>query len=173
MRTLDDETIGTLMSVAYTRALRSPDPSTQNGAIIAVPPWMSPGRDAIIGTGCNTFPPGVKPRLERPAKYLFIEHAERMAISNVHQRSESRYMHESVMVCPWAACADCARAIVLSGIKTLIRHADPKVHGDWGDSINAGDIIMSEGGVTVINWDGQLHLPTGFTLLRDGKPLAP
>ena len=57
---------------------RSKDPHTQIGCVIAGPDKN------IRSTGFNSFPRGIKDdvpeRLERPEKYLWIEHADRNAI---------------------------------------------------------------------------------------------
>ncbi len=59
---------------------RSKDPNTQLGCIIVGP------NHEIRSTGYNSFPRGIRDdvpeRLVRPAKYLWIEHAERNAICN-------------------------------------------------------------------------------------------
>ena len=61
-------------------ALRSKDPNTQLGCVIVGP------NHEIRSTGYNSFPRGIRDdvpeRLVRPAKYLWIEHAERNAICN-------------------------------------------------------------------------------------------
>lgn len=54
--------------------MSSPDPSSQIGVVIV--PLASHKRVMA----CNTFPERVTPRLERPEKYAFIEHAERNGI---------------------------------------------------------------------------------------------
>jgi hypothetical protein len=69
--------------LAYQKATESPDPSTQNGAVIPYQPKCEPESDCCLVSACNTFPAGVhnKPdRLERPKKYSYIEHAERGVI---------------------------------------------------------------------------------------------
>ena len=59
---------------------RSKDPNTQIGCVIIGP------NHEIRSTGYNSFPRGIRDdvpeRLVRPAKYLWIEHAERNAICN-------------------------------------------------------------------------------------------
>src|SRR6478752_7606232 len=105
-----------LMRMAYQEALKSPDPSTQNGGI---------GLDSggtIIAKGCNDFTHGMEVTsdlFERPKKYAYIEHAERNVLFDSVWR-QSGHIH--TLVVPWAACADCARAIVQCGVHTLVRH---------------------------------------------------
>lgn len=134
---------------AYALALKSPDTSTQNGAIVF-------DRDrTIIGRGVNEFTKNIavtKDLLERPKKYSFIEHAERNAIYNCF----GSINRPSIMVCCWAACTDCARAIVQSGITMLIRHERIDTSGRWSESINWANDILTIGGVHVVSIEGIL-----------------
>lgn len=145
----DEDEARTLLRRAYRLALRSPDPSTQNAGIVL---------DAFgrpMGRGINTFTPGIEitpDLLERPKKYAYIEHAERMAIFDAFRHGGGPLY---TLVCPWAACTDCARDIVLSGVRTLIRHE----RGDspsWNQSIFDGDRIMNAAGVEIITVSGPL-----------------
>ena len=68
------------LSICKIVATRSKDPNTQLGCIVVGP------NHEIRSTGYNSFPRGIRDdvpeRLERPTKYLWIEHAERNAICN-------------------------------------------------------------------------------------------
>lgn len=95
---------------------RSKDPNTQIGCIIAGP------AHEIRTTGYNSFPRGIRDdvpeRLERPAKYLWIEHAERNAICNAARAGtplDGCTLYVEIM-----PCMDCARAIVQAGIKEVV-----------------------------------------------------
>ena len=150
-----------VMRAAYEVATESPDPSTQNGALIV--------RDAMIGghvgfeflaRGSNTFTRGMEStpeRLERPLKYTFVEHAERNAI--FHAASLGVNCTDMTMVCPWAACTECARAIVQSGIGKLVRHkqASDRSPERWIESIALADEILLASGIKIIEFDGVLH----------------
>ena len=150
-------------------ATKSPDPSTQNGAILVA----SLGR-LQISYGWNDFPPLVGKhdyRWERPIKYNFVEHAERNAIFRAVRCGENPY--GSTLYALWAACADCARAIVLCGIETLVRAKIP-VDGSyerWAESCKVGDRIMIESGVTIkeVDMAGLID----FDIRRDGEPWRP
>jgi dCMP deaminase len=134
---------------AYAVALGSPDTSTQNGAIVFDRDGM------LIGQGCNSFTAGTTVTaelLERPKKYAFIEHAERNAIYSATRVG----IPPATMVCAWAACADCARAIVQAGITSLIRHVREDTTGRWGESIEWGDEILRAAGVDIINVTDEL-----------------
>lgn len=159
------------LETVYRVAAQSPDPSTQNGAMLIHPL----AGQLFISLACNTFPQGVVPsadRLKRPAKYGYVEHAERRAIY-----TSARYgFHTSglTMVAAWAACADCARAIAQAGIVQLVRHsppADDKVSARWADSIEIGDTILRECGVEII--DVTDPIPEAPPILRDGRLWQP
>jgi dCMP deaminase len=97
-------------------AARSKDPHTQIGCVIA-----GPNRE-IRSTGYNSFPRGIRDdvpeRLERPAKYLWIEHAERNAICNAARSgtsTEGCTIYVEIM-----PCMDCARAVVQAGIVEVV-----------------------------------------------------
>lgn len=156
----------TPMRAALHEACHSPDPSTQNGAVT-----MRDGR--LVSAGANTFTMGTWKDLEvtpREEKYLYVEHAERMALFRAARQGEK----VDTLVAPWAACAECARAIVASGVKTLVRiplGGDPDPSTRWGASIIVGDEIMRNGGVTIIEYDS----PDGYggvQLRRDHKVLT-
>jgi len=148
----------------------STDPSTQNGAII-----VNPLIKEAISIGANRFPGKIinKPeRWERPIKYSYVEHAERSAI--YHAARTGRPTANCTMYCYWAACADCARAIILSGISRLVTH---KIimdisHERWKDTIELAFGMLKEAGVQLdqveepieeyqIRFNGELWTPNG------------
>jgi dCMP deaminase len=137
-----------LMQVAFSIALMSPDPSTQNSAFLVHP---DKARSLVPETiSVNEFPRNVRvtdERWVRPDKYLYVEHAERNALYNA-----ARYgiaTHGLIMVSPWASCADCARAIIQCGITTLVRFKMPPIQS-WQMSTDIGDTMFAEAGVKVI-----------------------
>lgn len=134
---------------AFEIAQESPDPSTQTGAVV-----VDNSTGALLGRGCNEFPRGVRhteERLQRPMKYNFIEHAERNAIFDVMKKYDFYQRGaEPVMYALWAACADCARAIIQAGIKKVYTHSFYNSTGhDWGGSIQAGFDMLEEAGIPV------------------------
>jgi dCMP deaminase len=154
-----------LMRMVLIIATQSPDPRTQNGAILA-----TPDGEALV-SGVNEFPKGVKntdERWERPNKYFYVEHAERNAIFTALRAGIPT--KGNVLVCPWSACADCARAIIQSGISTLIRLPSEN-HDHWEESCQKADEMFAEAGVTIIELTEPLDevLP----LLRNGQRWTP
>ena len=97
-------------------ALRSKDPNTQIGCVIVGP------AHEIRSTGYNSLPRGIRDdvaeRLERPTKYLWMEHAERNGIYNAARAGTATQgctIYVEIM-----PCMDCARAIVQAGITEVV-----------------------------------------------------
>lgn len=142
------------LAYAYIQARQSPDPSTQNAAVL-----VGPNGDLWPGIADVNRPTDKWVMREgdwdRPRKYALVEHAERNVIylaSFFGQQTRG-----CTMVACWASCADCARAIVQSGISRLIRHKrDP--YGQWDESIALGDQIMKANGVEIIDVIGPLGI---------------
>lgn len=112
----------------------SEDQSTKVGAVIVNP------NNRIVSVGYNGFPSGVedKPeRHERPAKYLYTEHAERNAIFNARSVPEGSTLYLNWSLCP---CADCTRAIIQSGIKRVVG-----VYGKPFSGVGKGTHYHTEG----------------------------
>jgi dCMP deaminase len=143
-------------------AATSPDPRTQNGAILV----NRHGR--IIGSGVNEPLPGMsKPgRWEYPAKGFYVEHAERRAIFEAVRMG--CVIEWGTLYCPWFACADCARAIVGTGVSRVVGLA-ASAHGRWRDTCEAGDNILLEGNVAVVRVPAVTY--QGVILRRDGLEL--
>lgn len=142
-----------LLKTAYEKAKESEDPSTQNAALLV--------NDAgnILVADINRFPDGVitsKERWERPLKYKFVEHAER----NVCYISAKQGIKTEglTMVCPWAACSDCARAIIQSGIIRLVTHqqAHERSPEFWAKEIEIAFTMLKEAGVEVVMYNGTI-----------------
>jgi dCMP deaminase len=144
-------------------AAKSHDPHTQNGAVIAAP-------DAIALVASNQVPAGLwasPDRLTRPAKYDYIEHAERAAI---YAAARAGYSTKGArMYCPWFACVDCARGIILAGIREVVGHIKPRslTPDRWTESIVKAEAMLREAGVG-IRW---LNDRLGVTILFDGEIL--
>lgn len=148
----------------------STDPSTQNGCVL-----VHPGSGKIMVNGANHFPYGVRnepERWERPIKYSYVEHAERSAI----YRAASYGIRTSGlhMYCYWAACADCARAIITSEITRLVTHKIimDATYERWKDTIEVAFGMMREAGIQLdqveepiediqIRFNGKLWTPNG------------
>ena len=142
--------------MAYREAAKSPDTSTQNGAVI---------RDRAgkyMATGHNSPTAGfhVKDEHVIADKYAYTEHAERAAIFNAACYGVRTL--GGTMYCPWASCQDCARAIVCAGIKRLVRHADAmsQTPERWRQKTDCGEMILRFGGVEIVEIEGYVGGPT-------------
>lgn len=151
------------MLYAYEQAVFSPDKSSQNGAVIV--------RQIILSTGHNAPPPNTPMVDERPAKYMVIEHAERAAIYNSIKNEEN--IAGTTMICPWAACCDCARAIILSGIRQLIVHR-PRMEltpEHWKENVGMALMMLQQNYVDVLYYDSPIK--GAPDILVDGKLWSP
>lgn len=110
------------MSVAILAGMRSKDPSTQVGACIVS------NDNKILSMGYNGFPKGCSDddfpwaregdTLE--TKYLYTVHSELNAILNYRGSSlEGAKLYVSLF-----PCNECAKAIIQSGIKTVVYDLD-------------------------------------------------
>jgi deoxycytidylate deaminase len=165
-----------LEALCYT-AKYSPDPSTQNTAVL-----YSPLNCEILAvtTATNGFPIGVRidieSRWKRPEKYYRLNHAEAGAIIAAAKwgiSTEGKWMY-----CPWASCGPCAAAIIDAGITRLITlessRPTPKdsTHARWDESIAIAYDMFEEVGLEVTFIEGPVTKP-GFTILRNGGDLHP
>lgn len=143
------------MEVAFLVASWSKDTSTKTGAVV-----VGPDRE-IRATGYNGLVRGVyddKPeRMKRPTKYDFFEHAERNAIYNACLTGTS--LKGCTMYATHPPCTDCARAIIQSGIKTVItRELETRkdISGQtWRDKLDYSRQMFEESGVAYIVLDNK------------------
>lgn len=159
-----------ILSKCYKEASNSPDTSTQLGAVIA-------GRFGFIHEETfshNSFCQGWEPieaDYERPRKYEITTHAERRAIYKAARKGIE--LEGCTLYSTWAACNNCAIAIVESGISRLIRHHPP--HDDavdrWLESVALGDELLKAGRVEILDIYGPiLNAPP---ILRSGEIYDP
>ena len=108
----------------------------------------------IRATGFNGLPRGVKAdddsRFDRKSgeKFFWFEHAERNAIYNA-ARIGTPLGGCSIYVNRFP-CADCARAIIQSGIATVLCPPKPKHDGALDHSFDVSEILLTEAGVALI-----------------------
>lgn len=130
-------------------ASKSKDRSTKVGCVIV------DDFNSVVSTGYNGFPRSVNDDIEerhqRPAKYLWTEHAERNAIYSAARNGiplQGKIMYISGH---GLSCADCARAIIQSGIKTVITGAGEfQGKGDWALSMQAAQTMFNESGIDLV-----------------------
>lgn len=126
-------------------AMESMDPRTQNGALLRA-------RNGGIVTAANQLPPIVTThdRLHGPDKYSYVEHAERHVIYKAAHAGIAT--KDATLYCPWFACADCARAIILAGITRVVGHVKPRelTPDRWQQTIAVADSMLREANVEMV-----------------------
>ena len=132
------------LALAEHVATWSKDESRKVGCVI-----VGPDKD-VRAIGFNGFPRGVDDdvpaRRAGPDKYLWTEHAERNAIYNAARVGIS--LKGCTAYLPWFPCMDCARAIVQSGITTLVCGQSPDLTDPkWGADFASVPVLLLEGGV--------------------------
>jgi dCMP deaminase len=139
------------INIAEQVKLKSKDNKTQIGVVIV-------GKDnEIVSTGYNSFARGINDdvdeRQERPEKYFWFEHAERNAIYNAARIGVSTLGTTMYMTCG-ISCADCARAIINSGIsKIVLREGKGATNPIWQESAKRSMMMFAEAGVIVEYYD--------------------
>lgn len=132
-------------------AAMSRDDKTKVGCVL-----IGPDKE-VISTGFNGFPRGVRDdrdeRYERPAKYMWFEHAERNAIYNAARRGAP--LKGTTLIINAPPCTDCARGIIQSGVEEIIY---PKDHAfanrsDWQENIDTATAMLLEADVVVRVYD--------------------
>ena len=151
-----------ILRQCYDVAKRSPDKSNQNGAAL-----VSPIRYDLILLGWNRFPIGFDVDVnDRSEKLFYIEHAERDVLFRAAKSGISTVGR--VLVCPWAACGDCARAIIFSGIQRLIVHKQrmEMTPDRWKANVEKAGRYMIDCGVEIEYFDGKVG---GGPILVNGE----
>ena len=146
MNTIDSKWQARFMALAKEVATWSKDPSSAVGAVI-----VRPDR-TICSVGFNGFPRKVKDDpyaiANRDTKLLRTIHAELNAILSAKEPLNGY----SIFVWPFQPCAQCAAAIIQSGIKDVYcpfnAHLD--TYERWADSFKAALQMFDEAEVRVI-----------------------
>ena len=123
----------------------SKDRSTKVGCVIvdAEQRLVSQGYNGFC-TGCDDT---IDSRHERPAKYLYTEHAERNAIYNAARLGIS--VKGTTIYTSLFPCVDCTRAIIQSGIKRLVTLQPDFSHHKYGKDWKVSLELLAETGVIV------------------------
>lgn len=155
--------------LAYDQAQKkSTDPSTQNGSVLVRE--NKDGSSGVIALGANFFPYGVKEtpeRWDRAVKLNYVEHAERKPIYECAKRGIAT--NGLTLYCCWYACADCARAIIESGIKRVVGHKQvfDKTPDRWKETIKRAFEMFEEAGIVCEVYDGTIG--DGIAVRFDGQ----
>lgn len=123
-------------------ALWSKDPSRGVGAVI-----VSPTRQ-IVATGFNGLPRGIEDRperLERPAKYDLVCHAELNAIIQCARNGVSPV--GCTIYSSFSPCVQCTLAIVQAGLQRVVTYETTEGDEHWEVSIAKAMSVLREAGV--------------------------
>jgi len=133
------------MDLACLVASWSKDRSRKTGAVII------DERNNLIAIGWNGFVRGVNDEIAsrqvRPDKYKWTEHAERNAIYNA--AANGHPVKNCYMFIPWYPCADCARAIIQSGIIKLYCTEPDWIDEQWSIDFAIVCEMLEEAEITV------------------------
>lgn len=136
-----------LLNVAYAVSLKSKDPRTKVGAVIA-----DPVSHRILATGYNGFPGGVvenEERWERPLKYKFVVHAEANALLAAARFGVPVAGADIYVTLP--PCAECAKLIAAAGLHRVYFTGSLAPDGTWRDDAPVADTIFKEADIRLIN----------------------
>lgn len=144
---------------------RSQDKRTQNAALIVFP------SSGIIAADVNRYPSMREP--EGASKYDYIEHAERAVIYRCALKGLTTL--NTHMYCPFLACPDCARAVVMAGISRVVGHKTiwDRIPDRWRERCNLGVEILETSGVEVMLYDGKVLNDGEFKIRFNGEDLEP
>ena len=142
-------------SLCDTILKQSKDPSTKTSCVIVGP------NNEVRSLGYNGVPRGVadiESRFERPLKYKWVEHGERNAIYNAARAGIA--LDGCLIYIMWYPCADCARAIIQSGIIQVIIPAGSAEYGKerWGEDFKISKVMFEEAGIDVREVKGKNSL---------------
>ncbi len=124
--------------------MRSHDPHTQTWARLIT-------ADGLVIEGANCMAPGVEltwERLQRPEKYDWIEHAERVVLLRAAARGVATAGARLEM--GWYPCAPCARAIAWAEVGELVCDAYPGPDDRYRFEVARQK--LAEAGVRVTEW---------------------
>ena len=123
----------------------SKDRSTKVGAVVVNE------RNKVVSLGYNGFPIGfndnIDERHNRPQKYDYTEHAERNAIYSAAELGVS--LVNCTIYLNWFPCPDCARAVIQSGIKTVVCYRQDMDNPRWKDGFDKSNEMLKECGVCI------------------------
>ena len=123
------------MTLALVASMKSKDPSTQVGAVI-----VDNKSKKVISSGYNGFPRYLDDSQipqTRPEKYLYVVHAELNAILHAE-----RELHDCTLYATVFPCSECMKAVIQSGIKTIVYFND--LSGDNWDEPRKAAMKMAE-----------------------------
>ena len=133
--------------VRYMADIFSKDPSTKVGCLL-----LAPESYQILSLGYNGFPRGVDDSVEqrwtRPTKYNYVVHAEANCIYNAARSGTCT--EGAIAVTTLHPCTDCCRALIQSGIKTVVTVKPDYEDERWGEHFRISQEMFQECGINVM-----------------------
>jgi len=163
------ERIGEYIKEAYKfAAAHSTDLSTQIGVVLVNEAGYP------VAWGANHFPRGVaetEARLQRPAKYLYVAHAELEGVLDAARRGVPT--EGATMYGTWVACNECAKSIIDSGIVKVVGHKKTMDSAPerWLEPIRIAAEMFKEAGVIFEQWEG--NIGEDIVIRFNEKPFRP
>lgn len=145
------------LEASFSIARHSPDPSTQNGALLIFD-------SGSTLSGCNQPDPQKLAgrdfaALTREERYVVVIHAEEDVI--LAAREFGLDTTGATLYCPWYACEQCAAAIIEAGITRCVgnsTHLD-RTPERWRQPVDKGLEMLRAAGVQCDWYDGSLTVP--------------
>lgn len=135
------------LKLALEIASWSKDKSTKVGSVLV-------RNNSIITTGYNGFPrrinDSITERHERPDKYMWTEHSERNCLyqaARIGTPTEGSTIYINSFPEKLLPCADCARAIIQSGIVRIVQEPMIETVTRWSESTDTALQMFSEAGI--------------------------
>lgn len=102
-----------------------------------------------------------------------IEHPERAVIYKCASKGLTTL--NTTMYVPFGTCIECAKAIVMSGVKRVVFHKNimDQVPERWRGRFDSGISLLSKAGIELLAYDGKVLNDGEFTILLDGRTLEP
>lgn len=145
-----DKAIQYFKLAKYQAQLFSKDPNKKVGCIILAPESLQ-----ILSCGYNGLPrninESVSERWQRPLKLKWCEHSERNALYNACRSGTA--LENAIAVVTFYPCADCARGLIQSGIKTIVTLKPDFEHERWGEDFKISQEMFGEVGMNMIILD--------------------
>lgn len=114
--------------------------------------YLAPDSFEVLALGYNGMPRGIDDsdpkRWERPLKYMRVEHAERNGLYNASRRGVE--MRGAIAIVTLFPCADCARALIQSGIQAVVTTAPNMDDTRWDASFAISREMLLEVGIDLI-----------------------
>jgi dCMP deaminase len=120
--------------------LFSKDPRTKVACIIL-------NENVILSTGYNGMPRKLPEVWEQPEKDLYVVHAETNAIYNAARVGAC--LMDSVAVVTLFPCLQCAKALVQSGVRTVVTRKPDYSNPKWGEQFRLATELFEKLGVQV------------------------